>query len=97
MRSARSDSVSSTWGPIEEVFPCGKNSKPLLDVSGTGNTGLGLKLSDGTQVNEQGTVDVTGTGGDYQVGAASVGTWTGYSGDENDLGAASPQLCRLFG
>lgn len=79
------------------VLAQGTKRGTLLDVSGTGNTGLGLKLSDGAQVNEQGTVDVTGTGGDYQVGAASVGTWTGYSGDENDLGAASPQLCRLFG
>lgn len=79
------------------ILAQGSNRGTLLDVTGTGNSGLGLKLSDGAQVNEQGTVDVTGTGGDYQVGANGVGTWTGYGGDENDLGAASPQLCRLFG
>ena len=69
----------------------------LLDVTGTGNTGLGLKLLDSAKVNEQGTVDITGTGGDYQVGGSAVGTWVGYSGDENDLAATTPQLCRLFG
>ena len=75
----------------------GSKRTTLLDVSGTGNTGLGLKLTDGCQVNEQGTVDVTGTGGDYQVGGNAVGTWGGYGGDENDYGATTPQGCRLFG
>jgi hypothetical protein len=67
----------------------------LLDVGGTGNTYHGVKLTSGAHVVKQGTVSVTGSSGDYKVGGNSVGTWAGFSGDENDLGAGTPQLCRM--
>jgi len=74
----------------------GANRITLLNVSGTGNTGLGLRVTDAAQANLQGTVDITGVGGDYKVGGNAIGTWGAFSGDENDLGAGTSQLCRMF-
>lgn len=78
------------------IYVIGNNNITLLEVTGVSNSSLGLKLMNGCQVLKSGTVDITGTGGDYQVGANSIGTWGGFSGDENDLGATSPKMCRLF-
>lgn len=75
----------------------------LTQVVGTGNTGVGVRVLNGAKVQRSVATTVTGTGGDYQVGAnaAAAGAgagWTalGPTGLENDVAAgATSQLCLL--
>lgn len=80
------------------------NGSPLVqidNVQGSGNGGLGVSVQNGAQVQRLGGAAVTGVGGDYKVGgnAATAGGgvgWAAFGGNETDLAAATPQLCRLY-
>ena len=50
----------------------------------------------GCQVNRIAASAVTGIGGDYKVGGNAVGVWGAFPGNEVDLVALVPQLCRMF-
>ncbi|MBT8452968.1 MAG: hypothetical protein KJO40_13450 [Deltaproteobacteria bacterium] len=76
----------------------------LSDVQGSGNGAYGLRVQNGGQVGHHEGSAPTGTLGDYILGgnAAAAGggagwaAWVVAGSDEIDLGAAKPQLCRLF-
>jgi hypothetical protein len=85
------------------VYARGPTYLDLADVAGSGNGGLGVKLTNGAQIYHRWGTDVTGAGGDYQVGSnpAAAGGGAGWAaftgvGFENDLAAPDPQLCRMF-
>lgn len=78
------------------VLVRGSNLSVVRDVQGSGNTGLGVRLTNGALVQRLDGTAVTGTGGDYQVGGNGVGTWGAFGGDENDLAAGTPQICRMY-
>jgi len=66
------------------------------NVTGSGNTGVGLRLEHGAQCFVTGTVPtVTGTGGDLKVGDSVVGAWTD-SRPATDVGETNPHFCRIF-
>jgi hypothetical protein len=87
----------------DAVYARGPVYLDLADVGGSGNGGIGVKLTNGATAYHRWGTDVTGAGGDYQVGsnpaAAGGGAgWAAFAGPgfENDLGAIDPQLCRMF-
>jgi hypothetical protein len=70
------------------------NRTYLVNVTGAANTGIGIRITDGAQVRVA-SVSVAGLGGDYKIGGNAISPWGGFTGDENDLGAVTPQICRM--
>ena len=60
------------------------------------NGSVGCGIMAGCQVNRIAASAVTGIGGDYKVGGNAVGVWGAFPGNEVDLVALVPQLCRMF-
>lgn len=86
------DAVSSVGGDV---------ALGTVTSNGGGNGGLGLRLENGAHGRTDGTATVTGALGDFKVGgnAASAGGgagWAAFTGNETDVAALLPQLCRLF-
>jgi hypothetical protein len=53
-----------------------KGGTLVLDkVAGTGNAGIGVEVTNGGTVVASGAMTITGTGGDFKVGALAAGSW----------------------
>lgn len=70
-------------------------------VGVNGGAAVGLRIESGAQVNvSSATTTVTGGAGDVKIGGLAAQTWASFfalvPADLTDLGAANPQLCRLY-
>lgn len=71
----------------------------LLTVSGTGNSGYGLSVTNGAHVEVTSAINLSGDLGDFKVGTLSAETWTSFnSGFTNrvDVDTTSGTLARVY-
>ena len=73
----------------------GGGSVRIDTVSGTGNSGFGLKLANGAQAQLVGTNSVDGTSGNMKVGGSAASAW-GDTVPRTDIGESSPEFCRVY-
>jgi len=107
IRSAAANGVKVSVGGLLRMVSCEISSSgsdavlvdggfaELSGVIGSGNTGVGVLVQNNGRVRRISSTLVTGSGGDYQVGGNTVGTWGTFSGNENDLASGSPQFARM--
>jgi hypothetical protein len=64
-------------------------------VSGTGNSGFGVQLSNGAQCQDIGVNTVGGTSGEVKVGGSSASLWSA-TVPRTDVGESAPEFCRIY-
>jgi hypothetical protein len=67
----------------------------IQDVDGSGNAGVGLNVQDGNQVKAEGTMALTGVGGDFVVGNQAPGSWAAGPQNVPDFAGAAATGSRL--
>ena len=67
--------IDDSTGDAIRFIQGGGGLMELINVTGAGNGGLGVLVSDGGQVQADVDCTVTGAGGDFQVGTLAAGTW----------------------
>lgn len=92
IHSCASDGISARGGFV---------TLGVVTSNGGANGGVGLRLENGATGRTAGVATITGAVGDFKVGgnAASAGGgagWAAFPGNETDLAAVTPQICRLF-
>lgn len=66
----------------------------LANVSGSGNGGFGVRVTNGSQIRATGGTNLTGTSGDVSLGAAGSKAWG--TAPQTDLASGvTSQLCRM--
>ncbi len=82
----------ATTAPGDAYLIADRSNADFSSATGTGNAGIGVRVSHLSAIRNGGSNTVTGAGGDVKIGGNAVSTWAGL-GQQTDIAAAAPELC----